>query len=744
MRKLMWFTIGFGSACAFGAYFYVPWLWIAAIAALVLCVLLLVGMRWFKPLRIGAAILLGISVGLGWFTGFDAIQLSSARKIDGEKLHTEIMARDYSYETSYGCSFVGEVNIDGSTYRVRTYLHSKDELKPGDRAQGTFKFRLTTAGSLDEPTYHQGKGIFLIAYPERDIALVKSNTVDVTDYPAIWRQKLIGIIESTMPGDVSGFAKALLLGDRSDIDYETNTAFKVSGISHIIAVSGLHVSIVFGLLYMLAGRRRWLTVLITIPAVSLFMAIAGFSPSVVRAGIMQILLVIAMAFDREYDPPTELAFSVLVMLAVNPLTVTSVSFQLSVACMAGIFLFSEPIRHWISDRKRLGRWRNRFTRWFSSSVSISLSAMVFTVPLVAMYFGAVSLIGVITNLLVLWLVTYIFYGIMLICAVGCIHAGAASILGWVIAWPIRFVVATAKVLSAFPFAAVFTKSIYVIIWLVFCYLLFAVFLFVKKRPGVFAGSAVIGLCLALACSWSEPLLFDCSVTAMDVGQGQCILLQSEGKNYLVDCGGSYDDDTADIAAETMLSQGISRLNGVILTHFDKDHVGAVPYLLTRIDTNAVYIPYAQDEDGFCENLAKLGDWEMVSVKDDLAITIGDAKLTIFAPISYKSGNESSMCVLFQTENCDILVTGDRDQQGESILLERNDIPELDLLVVGHHGARTSTGEELLAATKPKYAIISVGEGNSYNHPADETLARLTKHGCEILRTDYFGTIHFRR
>lgn len=741
MRRLMWFTIGFGCACAFGAYFYVPWLWIAAVAALVLCGLLLIGMRWFKPLRIGAAILLGVAIGFGWFTGYDRINLSSARAVDGEKMAVTVTVRDFSYETTYGCSFVGEVTIEDSVYRVRTYLHAKENLSPGDRIEGTFKLRLTTVGGLDEPTYHQGKGIFLIAYPEGECMVTEENGPQLADYPAIWRNKLIDIIEKAMPKDVSGFAKALLLGDRSDIDYETNTAFKVSGISHIIAVSGLHVSIVFGLLYMLAGRRRILTALIGIPSVILFVAIAGFSPSVVRAGIMQILVMIAIAFDREYDPPTALSFSVLVMLAVNPLTVTSVSFQLSVACMAGIFMFSEPIREWISDKKRLGRWRNRFTRWFSSSVSISLSAMVFTTPLVALYFGAVSLIGVITNLLVLWLITYIFYGIMLICAVGCIHAGAASVLGWIIAWPIRFVVGTAKVLSDFPLAAVYAKSIYVIMWMVFCYVLLGVFLLVKKRPFAFAGSAVVGLCLALICSWAEPLMYDCSVTAMDVGQGQCILLQSEGKNYLVDCGGSYEDDTADIAAETLLSQGIDHLDGVILTHYDKDHVGAVPYLLKRIDTDVIYIPYAQDEDDLGKTL---GDWELFSVKDDIQITFGDTKLTVFAPISYKSGNESSMCVLFQTEKCDILITGDRDQQGESILLERNDIPQLDLLVVGHHGARTSTGDALLAKTKPRYAIVSVGEDNPYDHPAQETVERLSKFGCEILRTDIYGTIYFRR
>ena len=147
--------------------------------------------------------------------------------------------------------------------------------------------------------------------------------------PAVWRQKLLERINDIFSDDTSAFSSALLLGDRTGIDYELDTAFKVSGISHVIAVSGLHVSILFGLVYTLTSKRRVLSCAVGIPILILFAAIVGFTPSITRACIMQSLMLIALMLDKEYDPPTALAFAVLTMLVWNPMTVLSVSFQLS-------------------------------------------------------------------------------------------------------------------------------------------------------------------------------------------------------------------------------------------------------------------------------------------------------------------------------------------------------------------------------------------------------------------------------
>lgn len=743
MRKLMWFAVGFGAASAVCAYLWLTEnLILPAICMVAAFAILMFFGHKIRLLRISAIILLGCAAALLWFQVYSDNYLNLAANLDGQTGYVTAQCTGYGYQTDYGTAVEGVLYLEGKPFRAKFYVSGDIEMEPGDVLTGVFRFKVTTPDGFDEVTTHQGKGIFLLAYQREDAELAKLVYAPDWALPAILRQRLIDLIDNCFPADTAGFAKALVLGDRTGIDYETNTAFKVSGISHIIAVSGLHVTILFTLIYMLCFKRRWLVALIGLPALTLFAAVAGFSPSVVRACIMQGLMILAMLFDREYDGPTELAFSCLVMLVVNPLVITSVSFQLSVGCMVGIFLFQRRIYDWLFEKltsRKTERWV-KLKRWFSSSVSVTLSAMTLTTPLVALYFGTVSLVGVLTNLLTLWVVSFIFYGIMLTCLAGWFWSAAGAFLGTVISWPIRYVLLVTKILASVPFAAVYTRSVYIVTWLVFVYVLLGVFLVSRnKKPALLLCCGVIGLCLAITASWAEVLLDDCRMTVLDVGQGQSILLQSEGKTYLVDCGGSDDEQTADLAAETLMSQGVFRLDGVILTHYDRDHSGGLPYLLMRVSADTIFAPYSEETSGITEQLPE----NIYKVQDDLLLTFGDTKLMIFGPVIPDSGNESSLAVLFQRENCDILITGDRSDFGERMLLKRTELPELEILVVGHHGSKNSTCAELLEATKPRIAAISVGE-NSYGHPAPEVLSRLEDIGCIIYRTDEYGNLIFRR
>ena len=743
MRKLMWLTLGFGAACA-GCAYLLPegGLWALAVLLLVCAVSGAVLGRKQWELGASALVFLGCAVGLVWWSVFDGAYLQSPRKLDGETCYAQICVTDHSYETDYGIGADGLITLDGRAYSVRFYLNEEKTLVPGDMVSGYFRFRLTTSDSEQGSTYHSGNGIYLLAYPSGKIHVTTGGEIPLRGYPAILRQKIIALLEAVFPEDTMAFAKALLLGDDSGIDYETDTAFKISGIRHIIAVSGLHVSILCGAICTLTGKRRVLTALVGSSVLLLFAAVVGSTPSITRACIMMILMLLAILFRREYDPPTALSFAVLVMLFANPLVITSVSFQLSVGCMIGIFLFASPIRQWLLEEKRLGTGKGkslkaRLSRWFAGSVSVTLGAMSLTTPLTAYYFGTVSLIGVLTNLCALWAVTFIFYGVLLSCLLGAIWLPLGKITAWAASWLIRYVLGISKLCASMPLAAVYTCSDSIVIWLVFCYLLLGGFLLSgRKQPLRYGCAAVIALCAALAVSWGGPMLDDFRMTVLDVGQGQCIVLQSEGKTFLVDCGGEGDSQTADIAAEHLLSQGISHLDGVILTHFDDDHAGGAPYLLTRVDTEVLLVPsYEENDLSLRENAVLVGE------KTEL--TWGNTKITLFPAKNGTSGNENSLCVLFQTEKCDILITGDRTASGELELLQETELPELEALVVGHHGARTSTCEKLLAETSPALAIISVGADNSYGHPAAEVLERLENYGCLILRTDQDGTITFR-
>lgn len=750
MRKLAWFVIGFAAGVFPCACFYGDWIFPVALCFLIVTAIAAVLSKSRGICKWVTLLSLGCAVGFIWFLFYDCLFVLVPRVADGHTGYVTIEASDYSQKTDYGASVEGNVTLAEGVYRVKAYLREDVPLKPGDTVSGYFRFRLTTAGGMDDPTSHRTEGIFLLAYPQSDAEVKECAEIPLRYYPAMWRRNLLTRIEELFPSDAAAFAKALLLGERTDISYEINTAFKVSGISHIIAVSGLHVSILFGLIYTLMAKRRFLSCLIGIPILILFAAVVGFTPSITRACVMQSLMLIAMVFDREYDAKTALAFAVLVMLIANPMAILSVSLQLSAGSVLGILLFSERVRKRLLPKheKKDKTKTNFFVRlryWFASSVSVTLSAMVFTTPLVAYYFGCVSLIGVVTNLLTLWVISFIFYGIMLALAVSLLSITVASWLGFVISVPIRYVLLMASGLSKLPMAAVYTVSIYVVVWLIGTYILFAIFLLKKnKRPFLLVCCSFVLLLMSQIAAWTEPMLDNCRLTVLDVGQGQSILLQSDGKNFLIDCGGDDSKLAADAAAEMLLSQGICRLDGIIVTHYDADHAGGIPYLLTRIKTDRLILPYVRDDDHVGEKLAELTNGRVQYISADVAYTFGSTEMTVIGPISYNKGNESSLCVLFRHEKCDILITGDRGALGELMLLREHDLPQLDLLIAGHHGSSGSTGEALLAATKPENAIISVGEDNRYGHPSDQVLKRLAAVGCTVFRTDLHGTVIFRR
>ncbi len=745
MRKLVWFTIGFTAACAAGVYLVSgQWLLLLsgfALAALI-AVLCIDSIRGKKT----ACALFGCLIGFLWLFGFDKLYLQPVRQMDEQATFLQIEVIDYSRTTNTGITAVGRTELNGKAYQIQFYLNEHISLSPGDRVEGGFVLRYTGGGKRSA-TYHQGKGIFLLAYPKGTNEEQRLDTVPSKYLAPVLRQKILALLESIFPADTAPFAKALLIGDTSELSYETVTALKISGVYHIVAVSGMHVSILFALVYMLCGKHRIFTAVFGIPVLCLFAAVAGLSPSIVRACVMQVLMILALLINKEYDPPTALAAAVLLLLATNPLCITSVSFQLSVGCIVGIFLFTQRIHDYLLKETPLGPAKGKsikakLTRWAVSSISVTLGAMSVTAPLCAVHFGSVSIIGILTNLLVLWLVSLVFYGIMAACLLGALWLPLGIGISWVLSWPIRIVLWVTDMISRVPVASVYTASIYIVAWLIFAYILLTVFLKTrKKHPVVLTCCLLAGLAGAIACSWIEPRLDDFRFTAVDVGQGQCLILQNDGKYYMVDCGGDTGDKAADKASQLLLSQGIFRLDGLIITHYDEDHAGGADKLLSRIPADTVYLPVIDTENVIRDTLSQKYSEKIQWVETETQLK--EVDITIYPSEDREDANESSLCILFQPEDCDILITGDRSFDGEEELMQQVSLPDLEILVAGHHGSRTSTSWELLNATRPDVAVISVGADNRYGHPTWETLERLNLFGCGVYRTDLEGTIIFR-
>jgi len=748
VRKLAWFTTGFTGAYLFCFYLYSgKTLYFAASILFILGAVLCALPRSILYQRIVGILLIGASFGMLVMQLYTQMHLDPAKQMDGSTVTEWIEISDYSYETANGIGADGHLSIDGKRYKVRLYLQDIDSLSPGDRLYGTFSLSETGKGDI---SYLQSKGITFRLYAEELYELEEAEGTSAANLPAVIRNHIGKTLETIFPKDTYGFAKALFLGDSNDLTYEDDVAFRNSGIRHIIAVSGLHIAILLSAVYSLTHKRRILTPLIGIPVLLLFAAIVGFTPSVNRACLMQGLMLLSILFNQEYDSPTSLAFAVLTILLIDPMSISSVSFQLSVSSILGILLFEDRIRKYLSQLKYLKNSKGndktaKLKRWFTSTVSVSISALVFTLPISAFYFQSFSLLSVLTNLLTLWVVTYIFCGIGISLLMGLVFAPLGMAAAWIVSWPIRYVTGIAGLMGKLPIGYVPADNIYMLLFLGFAYL----FLFLFIRNGKYK-LRVMALCFGavfVACSAAsimESRIDRFRVTVLDVGQGQCVLIQSKDQCYMVDCGADSGERAASAAVRALWSNGFYRLDGIILTHYDKDHVNGVEPFLVQSGADKLYLPDSEDKGNFRSGIENNFRGTVDIVDEKTVIPCGDGMITVFPSNPDATGNESSLCILFQAADCDILITGDRNKSGELQLIEQATLPDLEALIVGHHGARSSTSLELLRATMPEVAVISVGEDNFYGHPEQETLDRLTLFGCKILRTDKDGTIIIRR
>ena len=499
MRRIVYLALGFAAAC--GLSLYSDRWEIRLIGTGLVLLLGILAERKPGAVRRFLVSLLGCALGFAWFGGYTAHHVQPISDLDGETVECAIRVSDYSRETDYGSAVDGTIQVKGNTYRVMVYLKQVREVKPGDIMNGLFHLRVTAQTGEDPSSYYQGKGVFLLAYQKDELRL-SSEECALRDVPAIIRYRIQGILDICIPSDCAAFAKALLLGDTSQLPYRVDTDLKVSGIRHVVAVSGLHISIFFAIISTITFRKRFLTALVGMPLLILFAAVAGFTPSVTRACIMCGLMLVAQLLNKEYDGPSALSFAVLIMLAVNPYCIGSVSFQLSVASVAGISLFAPGIREKLTAglKNKKGK-QYGLLRKLAAGIAVTIGAQILTIPLCAYYFGVVSLVGVFTNLLVLWTVSLTFCLLVAVCVLALVCLPLAVIAGSVAGVLIRYVLTAAKIMAAFPWAAVYTVSPYVTIWLFFAYCLLLIYLVCRKMAGAFTCCTILSLCLVLTASW---------------------------------------------------------------------------------------------------------------------------------------------------------------------------------------------------------------------------------------------------
>lgn len=687
------------------------------------------------------------AIAFAWCFVFTTWVTAPVGYYEGNTREVSAVVVDSAGDYRYGRQI--QVRVDGMLCRLYVRTDEEFDPEPGDTLSFTADCRVPSNNDIRYNPASKGYKLYLycnelpeVFHPERGSILY---------FPQRLKLAIGQKIDRLFPADASPFMHALLTGDRTELYKDTYlySMLTHSGVSHIVAVSGMHVAFLVGFMMFFFGKRRKLT-LLAAPVIVLFMAMVGFTPSVTRAGIMQILLLLSPFVMREYDPVTSLGISLLVILAVNPDAVFDPSLQMSFGAVAGIMLFYDKFNVRIKNkkgRKPLAKALLWLARAALSTIAVSLSAQVFVLPLSALYYKSVSVVSPITNLLILWAVSLCFCTGVVAVLLGFIYAPIGSVVAVIPTLLFRYIRAVVSLLGSLRFSFLTTDSFYFVVMLVAVYIILALLMSKaadKLRIPILAGSAVVLVAAAMIFSSADSKLSVMDVTALDVGQGQCLIVTAGEDVYVVDCGGSVLDDEGDLAADYLLSRGYTELDGLILTHFHSDHSCGVPELLRRIPTKIVYAPDIGDEaseEVFVETEDIPVEWEFIYDETVLLCESG-LTVTLYPPVGLSGENELGISALFSLGDFDMLAVGDMNGVTESIFTDVFTLPDIELLIVGHHGSKYSSSSTFLDALKPETAFISVGE-NYYGHPAPETLERLAQRDIAIYRTDLMGTITLR-
>ncbi len=748
LRKLAIACFSFSAAVFLACYLLPPGArpWLAAGLALCALLLLLTRQRWLHGFLISA-----FALAFGFLLFFLHAQrtLVPALASDGETL--EIRGEVCSYPQLYEDYSRVELRLDGQGLPGgKLILYAEGDalaaFSPGDTLSCTARLKRADERYGERYDPYLARGVYLTGNAKGVPERIPGKT-GFRYFPLLLQRRISAQVDRLFPADTAAFMKSLMLGDKQDLyqDQSLYLAMNRAGLMHVVAVSGMHISFLVGFLQLLLGKTRRCS-LLCLCFVWLFVCITGAPPSAVRAAVMQSFLLLAPMVDRENDPVTSLSAAMALILLANPFAAGSIGLQLSFSAMAGILFLAEPLNSGLSALFP-EHWRERLRAPISTAAS-SLAVLSFSAPLMVLHFHALSLLSPLSNVMGLWAVSLCFCGGYLTAFLGAVFLPLGRAAAWLVSWLARCLFLVARGISSLPFAMLYLRSLPSYLWILLVYALALLFSRSRLRawlrfllPTLLSVGMLTLLLLRTDAHYTRP---DGLITAVDVGQGQSLVLMREDETLVIDCGSIFTlENAGEQTGAYLISCGRSRVDTLILTHLHADHCNGVPMLMEMLPVTQLILPAdVEDEDGCLGEIldaAAAKGTKVAYVSQAAETDFGGIHARLFPPLSEGDANERCMMGVFSIGSYDMLVTGDAPKAAEKELLTRCSLRELELLIVGHHGSRYSSSGELLGSIGADTALISVGY-NTFGHPTYETLERLSAYGYRIYRTDLNGTV----
>ncbi len=626
-------------------------------------------------------------------------------------------------------------------------------------------------GDFDYEMYLARKGIYsTIYYPE---ITVLDTGAGIT--PMAWiytlRNNMAEVIDKTMPEPQASLTKGILLGMRSTIPSSTRDIFNHTGTAHLLAISGLHLTIIAGMLISLGirifGRKGYAYVWITVIVIWIYAILTGMNPPVLRSVQMLSLFLAAELLGRQRSSFIALLFAAILMSGFNPQILWDPSFQLSFTAMVGLVfifpLFQTFNRKIVASRFSENSIFSGLVITILDSFSISLGALAVVWPLIAFYFGTISPVAPIATFFALPALPGVIILGFLSGLIGLFLLPVAQIISW-IGWIfISYILLVVKVFAFVP--AIENQSVGIIPVVIYYAILILILWFInKKKVSIDATVPATGFISKIPKKWILiPLLVLAVISSvfayslpdkklhvyfLDVGQGDAILISKGSRQILIDGGPNPQAITTALGKEMPFWD--RTLDLVVLTHPDADHLTGLIEVLHRYEVKQVlYADIEADSDLYTEFLGLIKEQGVPAVlaKAGQRISLSNGiYLDVLNPVhgvEYTEMDNHSVVLRLESGTISYLFTGDIMNKGEYTLLSHRVVKGTIVLKLAHHGSSSSTTEEFLNVVNPQIAIISAGIDNKYGHPDKDVLERLTmKENISIFNTGIHGTIEF--